>query len=335
MTVRVLHVIRSDGFAGVEGHVARLAAAQTRQGLDVRVIGGDGGSMRRALGAGIDWRPAVTTWDALLAIDAWRDSTVIHAHMTAAELAAALAVRARPPLVVTRHFASPRGASVPGRLAAGPVRRRLAAQIAISRYVAERIDGPSTVVYPGVPTVPDVTGPRDRVVLVAQRLEREKRTEDAVDAFAASGLAAEGWRMEIAGDGSERDALKRQASALLPGGAVRFLGHRSDVADLMARAGILLAPCRVEGLGLTVLEAMATGLPVVATALGAHPETVGSITGARLFTDVPSAAALLRGLALDEAGRAEYGRRLRDRQREAFTLEAQAEATEAVYRRVL
>lgn len=336
MSLRVLHVIRSDGFAGVEGHVARLASAQADRGLDVRVIGGDPTSMRRALDDRVAWRPAVTTWDAFRAIDAWRGPDVLHAHMTAAELAAVLALRNSSPLVATRHFGGPRGASVAGRLAAPLIRRRLSAQIAISRYVAERIDGPSVVVYPGVPTLPEQpSSPRERIILVAQRLESEKRADDAILAFAESGLSRQGWRLTIAGEGSQRSALERLAADLLPPDSVRFLGHRSDVADLMTRAGILLAPCRVEGLGLTVVEAMAAGLPVVASDMGAHRETVGGVSDPALFTDAAGAGALLRRLAADDEEREHYGERLRARQRAFFTLEEQALATEAVYRSVL
>lgn len=332
--LRVLHVIRSDGFAGVEGHVARLARTQATQGLDVRVIGGDEQSMGRELaGSQVAWRPAVTVADAFGAVDAWRGADILHAHMTAAELACALAMRARGPLVVTRHFASPRGASRGGRLVAPLIRRRLAVQIAISRYVADRIDGPSVVVHPGVPVRPDVLKPREQVVLVAQRLEPEKDTETAIRAFAVSGLATRGWRLLVAGDGSQRGRLEALAGTLVPGGQILFLGRRSDLAELMARAAILLAPCPLEGFGLTVVEAMAAGLPVVAAGAGAHLETVGQATRATLFDpqDVAAAAGQLVRLASDTGLRESFGAQLRALQRSGFTLDAQARATEDIY----
>lgn len=237
--------------------------------------------------------------------------------------------------MVTRHFAGPRGTGAAGKAAALLIRPRLAAQIAISRYVAERIEGSSTVVYPGVSSQPLSRAPRHRIVLVAQRQEQEKDTEDAIRAFAASGLAGEGWQLQLAGDGAERPRLERATAALLPSEAFSFLGHRSDLPQLLTRSGILIAPCRIEGFGLTVLEAMAAGLPIVAAAAGAHLETVGSVADAALFSDIDEAARLLRRLGTDDQERKSYGLALRDKQHSVFTLSAQAEATSAVYQRVL
>ena len=155
----------------------------------------------------------------------------------------------------------------------------------MSQYVADHVDGASTVVLSGVRPEPDRVAAVDRlpVVLVAQRLEREKHTDVAVRAFAASGLADAGWRLTIAGDGALRGELEELAASLRLGDAVEFLGHRRDVWDLMRAAGVLLAPRTDEAFGLSVVEAMARGLPVVAAGSGAHLETVGSVPGAALF----------------------------------------------------
>ncbi|WP_258934086.1 glycosyltransferase [Nesterenkonia pannonica] len=105
-------------------------------------------------------------------------------------------------------------------------------------------------------------------MLIAQRLEAEKDTATAIEAFARSELAARGWRLRIAGDGSLRPALERQAAELGIAQSTEFLGMRTDVSELMGAAGLMLAPCAVEGLGLGVLEAMSVGLPVVASRSG-------------------------------------------------------------------
>lgn len=264
----------------------------------------------------------------------------MHAHMTAGEAAAVLSPRTRhSALVVTRHFAAPRGGSALGRVAAPLIRRRAAAQIAISDYVARSIDGASRVIYPGVPSAPDraADAPRDPTVLVAQRLEPEKRTEDAVRAFAASGLSDAGWLLVIAGSGSQDRVLRELADALGVSGATRFLGHRGDVPELMAKASILLATCDVEGLGLSVLEAMALGLPVVASSAGAHLETVGRVDEDALYPpgDSQTAGELLGALAASPDRRHAYGSRLQQLQRQRFSIAAQAEQTEALYRSLL
>lgn len=331
--------MRSDGFAGVEHHVATLALAQRALGHRVAVIGGDPASMRAAIGdPAIRLRPAVTVLETALAIDAWRRCDVLHVHMTAAEIAAVLAVRSWPvPVVSTRHFGGRRGTSLGGRLAAPLVERRVSAQIAISEYVAGLIGGPSTVVHHGVPSTaasPSSLG-REQTVLVVQRLEAEKATDVAVRAFARGRLSRRGWRLDIAGEGAARPQLERLAVSLGIASATRFLGRRSDVPALMRRAGIFLATCPVEGLGLSVLEAMAAGLPVVAARAGGHLETVGAVPGAALFGDVAEAALQLARLADEPRERERYGGALQRLQRERFTVETQALATEAVYRSVL
>jgi glycosyltransferase involved in cell wall biosynthesis len=260
--------------------------------------------------------------------------------MTAAEIACATALLGGGvPLVVTRHFARDRGSNPLSTLAADGAARRVDAQIAISHYVSQSIAGASIVIHPGVGST-DTTRPaaeRDRVVLLAQRLEREKESDVALRAFARSGIAADGWRLEVAGDGAERPRLTALAHDLGIGGATVFLGHRSDVTALMERASVLLAPCGIEGLGLTVLESMASALPVVAVGAGGHLETVGSVADPALHApgDVARAAELLTRLAADGDRRDAYAARLQAAQRTRFTPAHQARATAAVYESVV
>jgi glycosyltransferase involved in cell wall biosynthesis len=339
--MRILHVVCTDAFAGVERHVALLAAAQHDAGHEVRVIGGNGQRMAAEMNRpGISSQSARTTWRGLQAINSAPPPDVINVHMTSAEVAAALAVRVRStPIVSTRHFAAHRGSTALRRTVAMLAARSVAAQIAVSDYVAHHIDGRSVVVHSGVRGA-DGRRPaadRDRVVLVAQRLEREKRTDVALRAFARSGLSELGWRLEIAGEGAERRSLERLSKQLGLADNVAFLGHRSDVDELMDTASILFASRPDEAYGLSVLEAMATGLPVVATGAGGHVETVGSVEGAALFDpgDAAAAGRLLAELAEDAARRDTYGKALQETQRTRFTLEAQVKATHAVYRSVM
>ncbi len=339
--LRIVHVVATDAFAGVERHVARLAASQHDAGHDVSVIGSAPTPMAAALGRpAVRCVPATTLTAAVRALGRAGRVDVVNVHMTAAEVAAALSPGLwRVPIVATRHFAARRGSTPAARVFTRLTSRRIAAQIAVSEYVAAHVEGRSTVVVSGVPGRPDTprAGARRRSVLVAQRLEVEKATEVAIEGFVASGLANEGWTLDIAGEGSQRTHLERLAADRGAGAAVRFLGFRMDVDELMAAAGIFLAPRPTEALGLSVLEAMAAALPVVAAAAGGHLETVGTVPGAALFPpgDTGRLAGDLRRLAADEEARAAYGRELLAAQRARFTVEAQAEATEAVYRSVL
>jgi glycosyltransferase involved in cell wall biosynthesis len=118
---------------------------------------------------------------------------------------------------------------------------------------------------------------------------------------------------------------------------VRFLGQQSDIPGRMAAAGLLIAPRPDEAYGLSVLEAMACGLPVVATGAGGHLETLGLLDSPALFPpgDVEAAGTLLRRLADDPGERHRLAVAQRELQRSRFTLEAQQRATDEVYRGVL
>ena len=339
--MRIVHAIRSDGFAGVERHVARLAVSQAQAGDDVHVIGGDQTRMSRALSvADVGYSrgesiPRVI--DAIRGRRAWCD--VVHVHMTAAELAGAVATRRLAPMITTRHFPMYRGQSRAGLLTTGFVRSRLSGQIAISQYVADQVEGTSTVVYPGVDIAPDArpAGERRATVLVVQRLEPEKDTEIALQAFERSGLAKQGWRLDIVGDGSQRAALHQLAQSAGIAASVRFLGTRDDIPALMAESALLVAPCAVEGLGLSVLEAMAVGLPVVACATGGHLETLPSFATKVSFParDAVTAAEAISRLSVDPNLRDELAHAGQQRQRAEFTLNVQATRTRDVYSALL
>jgi glycosyltransferase involved in cell wall biosynthesis len=102
--------------------------------------------------------------------------------------------------------------------------------------------------------------------LVVSRLAPEKGIHVAVDACRIAGMP-----LLVAGDGPERDSLRERAA----GADVRFLGRVDDaqLEELRAGAAIALAPSlSAETFGLAVAEAMAAGLPVAASAVGALPE---------------------------------------------------------------
>lgn len=340
--MKIAHVVVTDAWAGVEAHVARLARAQAECGHDVAVIGGSISEVPRHAGPGVLFADGATVrsaWSSLRSLP-WTP-TVVHAHMTAAELAAALyppVLRGSRPMVVTRHLALPRGNSAGGRAASALIRRRLAGQIAISTHTAAHIDGASTVILAGVDPPPTPADPASSTtVLIAARLEAEKRVDIGVRAFAGSGLDRQGWRLAIAGEGACRGQIEELASELAVAESVDLLGYRADVRELMLGAGIFLAPTPAEGLGLSVIEAMAAGLPIVADASGGHLESLGEDGQVGLYrTQDPEDAALrLRALASDPELRRSYGSDLRRRQERTFTLKAQVEATDEFYRSVL
>jgi glycosyltransferase involved in cell wall biosynthesis len=122
------------------------------------------------------------------------------------------------------------------------------------------------------------TGPPDRPAghaLVVARLAPEKGVDLAIEACRIAGL-----ELVVAGDGPERRRLEELAAAGAtdgPAGRVRFVGHIADDAltKLRASASVAVVPSRsAETFGLAAAEAMAAGLPVAATRVGALPELV-------------------------------------------------------------
>ncbi len=334
--MHIVHVVCSSAFAGVERYVltsGEMAAASER----VTVIGGDPRVFPSRLdAAGATWMPGSDRREALRSLRSIPDADVIVTHMTDADVVGAIGARRRVPIVSTRHFAAPRGSGVVARAVGRLVSRRVRAEISISDFVAAHVGVASTVIHSGVPLVEAAPIAREQAVLVLQRLEPEKRTDIAIRTWAASQGPASGWRLWVGGEGAERAALEALADDLGVSPSVDFLGFVDDTAALYRRASVFLAPTPHEGLGLAVLEAMAQGVPVVASAAGGHLETVGADPGARLFpaADVALAAAALDGLLLDEPARVAYGERLRAIQQAEFTVQRQISRTLDVFRSV-
>lgn len=332
----VVHVVRSDAFAGVERYICDVASGLRERGWQVSVVGGDVARMRAGLPDGTRHRPARTTTQVARALLAER-CAVVHAHMTAADLAACVTKPlTRSVVVSTRHFASPRGRRKLVRKVIGPLLSGIDLRIAISDFVAGSSGDVERVVPNGVRDLPLSTSvERMRRVLVLQRLEAEKDTETAVRAWASCSLPRQGWTLAVVGGGSQSPRLRALAVELGVGDSVDLPGFSNDPDVLLQSAAALLAPAPAEPFGLAVTEAMAAGTPVLAARGGAHVETLGS--DAWLFPphDVRSCAALLDRLATDRDGARSYGQSLRERQVALFSLTRHLDALEDCYRQAL
>ncbi len=116
--------------------------------------------------------------------------------------------------------------------------------------------------------------PRRTVLSWQSRLSPEKDVANLVRAAALAIQRAADFRVEVAGDGPCRADLDGLAESLGIKDRVTFLGEMHDVPAVLARALLFALPSRSEGIPLTALEAMASGLPVVATRVGGLPEVV-------------------------------------------------------------
>ncbi len=140
-------------------------------------------------------------------------------------------------------------------------------------------------------------------ILVISRLNAQKRPALAIEALVALRQSRPGATLVFAGDGPLRPGLEETVARAALGGAVEFLGHVDDVAGELSRASCLLLTSSYEGCPLSVLEAMAAGVPVVATrAVGTAGLIEHGVTGL-LVDDGPAAiaAALDRVLAYGTA----------------------------------
>ncbi|MFW6192048.1 MAG: glycosyltransferase family 4 protein, partial [Gemmatimonadota bacterium] len=138
-----------------------------------------------------------------------------------------------------------------------------------------------------------------------------KDTRSLLDALPAVLTSVPDARLRVVGGGPELPALKRRAAELAVETSVTFLGEvgrRDDVAREYARADVFCLPSRQEGFGIVFLEAMATGLPIVACRAAAVPEVVPDGDVGLLVP--PSDPASLARALVQVLGSPELGRRL-------------------------
>jgi len=150
-----------------------------------------------------------------------------------------------------------------------------------------------------------------------------KRLTDVIRIFAGVHKAMPATLI-LVGDGPDRDAAEQEADRLGLKGDVRFLGKVDQVAELLRGSDLFLLPSQTESFGLAALEAMACGLPVIATAVGGLPELV--VSGETGFLAplgaVDAMAAEATAILADPARHA--------RMREAAANRALASATESI-----
>lgn len=178
------------------------------------------------------------------------------------------------------------------------------------------------------------------VAIAVGRLEPQKNYSHLLSSWAElcssilEGLRDQ--RLVIVGEGTQREALKAQVRQLGVERSVHWLGHRDDVPALLAGADAFVLSSSYEGFGLVVVEAMAAGLPVVATAVDSIPEVLGGeAAGSGVLVPPADPSALASGLAglLAKSGeeRASMGASGRKRAREKFSLERMLSDYAALY----
>ncbi|MGC5054534.1 glycosyltransferase family 4 protein [Micromonospora sp. DT48] len=250
--------------------------------------------------------------------------SVVHAHGLRAGLVAALA-RPSAPLVVTWHNAvlatGIRGTL--SRLVERVVARGARVTLGASAdLVARAVALGAADARLGPVAAPELPAPRRRraavraefgvaadqpLILSVGRLHPQKRYDVLVDAAARWRARTPPPVVVIAGSGPAYLPLAARISAARA--PVTLLGHRTDVADLLAGADLAVVTSDWEARQLFAQEALRAGVPLVATAVGGLPELVGDAAVLVPPGDVDAVDAAVRGLLDDEAGRAELARR--------------------------
>jgi glycosyltransferase involved in cell wall biosynthesis len=327
---RVAHLDTGLDWRGGQAQVFLLMQGLAQRGIENVLIAPRAPLLERARTAGfttVSWR-ARGEWDVAALFAAMAElkrhaPDVAHCHTARAHALGVPAARAAQVKVV-----------VVSRRVAVPVHRGLRGlkyRMAVDRYLcvshnvraAMRAAGVPEerllVVRSGVALEPgngtdlrrELGLPADTpLVGTAAALTAEKRHQDLLEAAGLVRAALPDVHFVWAGDGERRAALERERDARGLGACVHFLGFRPRAAALMAQCTVVALASDLEGLGTSIIEAQAAGVPVVATAVGGVPEVVrDGITGRLVPPRDPRAlAAALVDLLRRPDERARMGR---------------------------
>jgi glycosyltransferase involved in cell wall biosynthesis len=373
LTASVLHIQKTVGLAGSERHLLQLLPALVERGVRVRMCVLAAGSSHQlvaamqergvevsSIPAGPDLNPVLL---ARLAREIRRQPTdLVHTHLIHADLHGQLTARAlKVPGISSVHGTHGFYEKEPFRSAArlaGHLARRT---IAISDYAGEFVERVGIaprdrirVIHYGIDSAKwDITpderrehrqalglGADEIAVGIASRLVPDKGHDVAINAFASLLPRIPTARLLIAGAGPLQPELEALARRVLPADRVRFLGYVADMRGFFGACDMVLFPSLPsfgEGFGLAALEAMAAGVPVLASKAGPLAEVVSDgVSGLVLPPGEPVAwAEAMVDLATNTERRLQLGEQARTQAQQRFTVEEMADRTLDVYREVL
>jgi len=206
-----------------------------------------------------------------------------------------------------------------------------------------------SVIYNGIDALPFESGrskreavrralgiaPKEKVVISIANLIPYKGLADLIETAAVVSARMPQVKFLLIGeDRGIQEKLEEKSRRLGVSQQVVFLGQRLDVPDLLAAGDLLALSSHEEGFSNVILEAMAAGLPVVATDVGGNREAVlDGVTGWLVAPRDPAVMAdRILDLLSDQEKAAAWGRRGQDRVKEAFTIDGMVEAHMRLYR---
>jgi sugar transferase (PEP-CTERM/EpsH1 system associated) len=174
----------------------------------------------------------------------------------------------------------------------------------------------------------------DMVIGTVGRLDPVKNQAALLDALELLATEHPSLRMLIVGDGPERLMLQREITARGLGGRACLPGYCEDVPEMLNLMDVFVLPSLGEGMCNTILEAMAVGLPVIATAVGGNPELVkDAVTGVLVpARDCRALAEAIARYATDTDARRQHGNAGHERVVREFTLHAAVERYVSLYK---
>lgn len=176
-----------------------------------------------------------------------------------------------------------------------------------------------------------------RVVGTVGRLNEVKRQDLLLDGIAGLGADFDDVHVLLVGDGLERGALERRSRELGLGERVHFAGYQSAPERFLAAMDVFALTSRLEGLPLAMLEAWASGLPVVSSAVGGIPAVVEDGVSGLLFPsgNVPALTDALRATLTDSELAGRLAGAGRERARADYSLSRMARDYEQHYRTLI
>ncbi len=179
--------------------------------------------------------------------------------------------------------------------------------------------------------------PSSQVVVVFSRLNQMKGVQYFLDAAAIVARRFPGVRFLVAGDGANKKELEEKAERMGLGPQTVFAGFRCDVREWLPEADVSVLPSLSEGLSNSLLESMASGVPVIGARVGGNPEVIDhEVTG--LLVPPKDANALANAmcrLLADKEMAARFGQAGRRRVAELFSVDGSVRQTTGLYRRLV
>jgi glycosyltransferase involved in cell wall biosynthesis len=373
--MHVLHLISSAGYGGAEAQILELGRGQVRAGQRIGLLvlhrPKRGRAMHPLVSRARTWGITAAQLEDRVRFPFWLipqiarqlregEFDLLHTHGYKADLLGAIAAYlVKIPIVATIH----------GHTDAFPavrvyrhldllMLRRFPKVIAVSDYLRQELIAsglaPHRVVTVHNAIDPDVfvsavctdrrkvraelgIEPNAPVVLTVGRLNPEKGHRYLLESTRLAFRHISNLRVLVVGEGPLRERLEAMAHSLHLDAVVSFLGWRDDVASLMAASDLFVLPSTRESFGLVILEALALGIPVIATRVGGVPEVIRTDeTG--ILAEPRDAEALARAMIWALTSPAQAGQLARQGQamvRQRFSVEAMVKATSCVYHEVM